>query len=185
MNRKLHSTFELLETQRLQLFNEIRSLPDDVLTAAPQGKWSILRILSHIMAGEKTGLEYVRKKILGVERLGESGLWEESKMLGLVLSQRLTFLKYKSPRLIEERTVEYRDLATLEVKWNELRGEWRSFLEGIPDQFANRNIFRHVLAGRMSINQGLLFFREHITHHKPQIRQRIAEWDESFRQQTK
>jgi hypothetical protein len=169
MNERLGHTFSGIEKQRAQLLSALRDQPEQRLHWSPPGKWSILRILSHLIAGERTGLEYVRKKILGVQTVGDSGPFESFKMSILVLSQRLPLLKYKAPRLIEDRTVVLRDLASVEREWSALREEWRSFLENIPEQHVNKKIFRHVVAGRLNIEQGLRFFAEHVTHHRPQI----------------
>jgi hypothetical protein len=169
MNPKLHFTFEKIERQRSELLAGLRNAPSVRLASSPQGKWSILHILSHLMAGERTGLEYVRKKLLGVDSVGESGPYEEFKFAILVVSQRLPFLKYKAPKVVVDRTVIYNDLDNVAQQWDRLRGEWKAFLEEIPDRHVNRKIFRHVVAGRMNVDHGLRFFAEHVTHHMPQI----------------
>lgn len=174
MNKKLQATFDDLELQRMQLLKEVGALSHDALTTAPAGKWSILRILSHIVAAELSGLEYVRKKVLGVKGSGDSGSWEEIKLGIFKLSQRLPMLKYKAPKAIEDRTVVYNDLKTVELEWGKLRAEWRSFLEALPEEYGNRKIFRHVIGGRFNVQQGLSIFREHIGHHLPQIRVRMG-----------
>jgi hypothetical protein len=175
MHARLQKTFDSLEQQRAGLLNELRPLSAEILTSAPADKWSIIYILSHLITGERTGLEYVRKKMLGIDGTPDAGLFEEFKMIGLVISQRLPFLKFKVPKLIEERTVVYPDLATIEKEWDVLRRDWAKILENIPDQHVNRKIFRHVVAGRLNINQGLRFFGEHIIHHKPQIQRLIQD----------
>jgi hypothetical protein len=175
MNSKLQATFDSLEQQRAGLLNLIRPLPARALTSSPAGKWSIIHILSHLITGERTGLEYVRKKMLGIDATRDAGPYEEFKMIGLVISQRLPFLKYKVPKLIEERTVVYSELATLEKEWDALRKEWGQLLASLPDHHVNRKIFRHVVAGRLSVEQGMRFFGEHILHHRPQIDKLIRE----------
>lgn len=169
MNQKLQQAFDDLELQREQLLSGLRRVPPESLTSSPPGKWSILRILSHLITGERTGLEYVRKKILGIDSAGDTGIYEELKMKILVVSQRLRFLKYKAPRLIEERTVVYGSLDEVDKQWSLLRNEWRTLLDKIPDNKVNRKIFRHVVAGRLNLVHGLRFFGEHVIHHKPQI----------------
>jgi len=173
MSPKLQRAFDDIERQREELLVRLRSLPKDKLTSAPEGKWSILKILSHLITGERTGLEYVNKKVLGIDRAGDTGIFDEVKMLVLILSQRLPFVKYKAPRFIEERTKVLSTLEDVEHEWNQLRREWKAFLERIPDKHVNRKIFKHVVAGRLNVEHGLRFFGEHVTHHMPQIRERI------------
>jgi hypothetical protein len=169
MNARLERTFGEIEKQRGQMLSGLQGLPAQRLSWSPPGKWSILRILSHLITGERTGLEYVRKKILGVQSVENTGPLESFKMSILVLSQRFRFLKYKAPKLIEDRTVVYSDLDSVEREWDTLREDWRSFLENIPEEHVNKKIFRHVVAGRLNVEQGLRFFAEHVAHHKPQI----------------
>ncbi|HMD80597.1 MAG TPA: DinB family protein, partial [Anaerolineales bacterium] len=158
MNPKLQRAFDDIERQREELLVRLRTLSRDRLTSAPQGKWSIIRILSHLITGERTGLEYVNKKILGIDTAGDTGLYEEFKMQVLVLSQRLPFLKYKAPKLIEERTKVFDTLEEVESEWIQLRKEWKAFLERIPDKHVKRKIFKHVVAGRLNVEHGLRFF---------------------------
>jgi len=173
MNSKFQSAFDALETQRIKLLDEVRTLPVDILNAAPPGKWSILRILSHIIAAEGTGLSYVKKKVLGVKEASEGGVWEAVKVVVFQASQRLPMLKYKVPKVIDERTVVHVDLPTIELEWKKVRQEWRTLLETIPDEYVNRKIFRHVVGGRFTLDQGMVIFGEHLNHHLPQIRERM------------
>ena len=173
MKKELQLTFDELESQRAELLKEVISLSQDELTKSPEGKWSIIHILSHIVAGERAGLEYVRKKVLGVREAGESGMWEGLKLALFKASQRIPFLKYKAPRVLVDRTIVYNDLSTLELEWENIRRDWRSFLDKLPDEFSNKKIFRHAVGGRFNVRQGLVILREHINHHIPQIRERM------------
>jgi hypothetical protein len=174
MNGKLQTAFAALESQRLELMSRLKGLTPDDLTWSPPGKWSIIHIVSHMMTGERMALEYVRKKILGVESVGDSGLYERFKVIALVVSQRLPFLKFKAPQLIVERTVVYEDLDKVDKEWSALRHDWKTFLDAVPERYARRNIFRHVVAGRLNLEQGMRFLSEHIIHHMPQIDRLIS-----------
>jgi hypothetical protein len=169
MSPNLQRAFDDIELQREELLSRLRPLSQEKLTSAPAGKWSILRILSHLITGERTGLDYVSKKILGVDHAGDTGIYEDLKMQMLVVSQRLRFLKYKAPRFIEERTIVYKNIDEAENEWKQLRNEWKALLERIPEKHVRRKIFRHVIAGRLNVEHGIRFFGEHVIHHKPQI----------------
>jgi hypothetical protein len=172
MTRELQHTFDKLESQRTQLIAEIEGLSLEALTTSPEGKWSIIHILSHVIAGERGALEYVSKKILGATEAGNSGFLEEMKLALFKISQRATFLRYNAPRGIVDRTVVYKDLAEVKSEWAKVRSEWKSFLESLPDEHASKKIFRHVIGGRFNIRQGLVILQEHLGHHVPQIRAR-------------
>ena len=48
---------------------------------APPGKWSVCLILAHVIQAERLSVRYVNKKILGIHETGNTGLWEEIKIV--------------------------------------------------------------------------------------------------------
>lgn len=169
MNARLFSIHQLMEQERSALVRQLAHLSGEAFNRHPAGKWSINEIMAHIVAAERLSLQYMQKKILGAETAGDTGWWEEVKMLFLKLSQRIPGLKYRAPRVVVESTRPYRDFRHLDEDWQQLRLELGRFLEGLPDDYLKRKIYKHVFAGRLNVQHALLFFREHITHHRPQI----------------
>ncbi len=140
----------------------------DKLKYAPEGKWSIQQILAHLIAAEKLSVIYLNKKKLGVNDAHDTGLLEEIKMVVLKLSQRLP-LKFKAPRGVVENTPTYASFEELMLDWDRTRSELREFLEKIDDTQIRKKIYKHIVAGRLNIQHALVFLREHIIHHTPQI----------------
>ncbi len=150
----------------MQLLHGISS---EDLNKRPGNKWCVAEILSHLITAEKMSLRYIQKKILGIEQIADTGVWEEVKINLLKISQRLPGLKFKAPQSVIDNTPVYRDLTTLHHEWSNLREELHSLLEKIPDHYRKRKIYRHVYAGYLNIGHALVFLREHISHHTPQI----------------
>ncbi|MGC4022514.1 MAG: DinB family protein [Cyclobacteriaceae bacterium] len=169
MNSSLQKLFEKLENQRQSLLALVSGLPPEKLNAHPENKWSINQIIAHLITAERMSVQYLRKKMLGVEQAKDSGIWEELKMVLLVLSQRLP-IKYKAPKKVVELTVSKADLSQLIEEWNEVRSEMRNILEQIDHKHIKRKIFKHIRAGMLNIQHALKFSREHIIHHTPQIK---------------
>jgi uncharacterized damage-inducible protein DinB len=168
VNRKLHLLFNLLETDRAVLLNQIKKISPEQFHYAPEGKWSVSQILAHIIAGERLSVQYLNKKMLGINDVKNSGITEELKMLVLKLSQRLPF-KFKAPRTIVDKTPVYQTLDDVISDWNRVRRELGTTLEKFQDHQINKKVYRHVRAGLLNVQHALLFFREHIIHHTPQI----------------
>lgn len=118
-------------------------------------------------------LLYIQKKIQGIDQLKDTGLWEEIKINLLKISQRLPGLKFRAPQRVVENTTFYTDLATIAKEWDDVRSEFRILLEKIPKQDVNKRIYRHVRAGYLNARHALIFFREHIIHHTPQIKKLV------------
>lgn len=98
---------------------------------------------------------------------------EELKMVVLKVSQRLPF-KFKAPRSVVEKTPSYQSLNDLIIEWDHTRGELKILLEKFQDDQITKKVYRHVRAGLLNIQHALLFFREHIVHHTPQINRLIT-----------
>jgi uncharacterized damage-inducible protein DinB len=168
VNTKLQLLFDSLERERNSLLATIKNLSPDKQQHAPAGKWSIQQILAHLIAAEKLSIQYLHKKMLGIKEAEDTGVLEEIKMVVLQLSQRLP-LKFKAPRTVVENTPSYATFEELTADWNKTRAELMALLEKFEDSQIRKKIYKHIRAGRLNIQHALMFFREHIIHHTPQI----------------
>jgi uncharacterized damage-inducible protein DinB len=174
MHPSFQKLFTELEIQRMQTLRSVEHLDQPRLNRSLiKGKWSIAQILSHIVAAERLSLQYVKKKIQGIETAADTGLWEEIKMLMLVASQRAPGLKFKAPRFVVETTTVHADLASIVKEWDAVRNEFKLLLDAVPDQCTNRRVYRHPRAGYLNLKHALRFFSEHIIHHTPQIKRLV------------
>lgn len=169
MNPKLHKLFSELEVSRRSLLDEMAQLPIEKLNHSQPGRWSINQIIAHLIAGEKLSVTYLQKKILAINEVDNTGIFEEIKMIGLIISQRLP-LKFRAPRVVVENTTQTSDLSLLVKEWDSVREELRQLLEKVKDDQINRRIYKHVRAGKLNTQHALIFFREHIIHHYPQLK---------------
>jgi uncharacterized damage-inducible protein DinB len=169
LNTKLQQIFDSLETQRHQLSASLSSLAAEKLNQQPQNGWSINQVIAHLITAERLSIQYLHKKIQAINEVENTGLLEELKMIVLIISQRLPF-KFKAPKVVVENTTSSSSLPQLEQEWNAVRNELKTVLEKFNEDQLKRKIYKHVVAGKLNIQQTLLFFREHIIHHKRQIK---------------
>jgi uncharacterized damage-inducible protein DinB len=174
LNSALHQLFENLEAQRTSLLNEIKQLSPERLNKHVPGKWSINQILAHLMTAEQLSINYVKKKMQGIQTLENTGLWAELKLLTLKVSQRLP-IKFKAPRLVVENTPTFESVEQIELAWTKTRNELKELLSRIADDQIKRKIYKHPVAGKLNIHQALRFFGEHIIHHQPQIKKLLKQ----------
>lgn len=175
MNNKLRKQFEVLETQRKKLVSLIAPLSHDQLHAHPEGKWSIAQVLSHLIASEHLSVNYLNKKMQGIEDIPNTGVKEEFVMAALIVSQRLPFLKFKAPSVVADNTHVYQTTEQLTEAWNKGRAELKEVLSRFQDNQLQRKIYKHPIAGKLNIQQALRFFQEHIIHHTPQIKKLLRQ----------
>ncbi|MBL7873055.1 MAG: DinB family protein [Cyclobacteriaceae bacterium] len=174
MNTRLAQLFNTLEAQRTELLCLIQGISPETATKAPQGKWSIHQVISHLIASEQLSVKYLNKKILGIETAPKTGLTEELKMIMLKISQRFPF-KFKAPKVVVENTPVYESLEELTEAWNKTRAELLTILEKFKDNQINRKVYKHPFAGMLNIQQALVFVHEHIFHHTPQIKKLLKQ----------
>jgi uncharacterized damage-inducible protein DinB len=169
MNKLFNQAFSELEKQREEILQSVKQLSHEAFNRAPEpGKWSIAQILTHILTSEKLSLGYMKKKVQAIDQLKDSGLVESIRLWLLIVSQRIP-VKYKAPKVVVENTPETLSLTQLTEAWVNLRKDLAAFLSTIDDKHARRVIYKHPMAGRFDARQTLIFFREHIRHHRPQI----------------
>lgn len=173
MNSALLQLFEKLELQRTSLLHEIKLYPEKLNNHVP-GKWSTNQILAHLITAEQLSINYLNKKMQGIQTVENTGLWEEIKTLTLKISQRLP-LKFKAPRLVIENTPAFENIEQIEMAWTKTRNELKELLSQITDDQIKRKIYKHPIAGKLNIHQALRFFGEHIIHHQPQIKKLLKQ----------
>jgi uncharacterized damage-inducible protein DinB len=169
LNTKLQQIFDSLETQRIQVFTSLKNLSGEKLNQQPAHGWSINQVIAHLITAERLSVLYLQKKFQAINEVENSGLIEELKMIVIILSQRLPF-KFKAPKTVVENTKPSTSLQELEQEWTTVRNELKIVLEKFNDDQLKRKIYKHVVAGKLNIQQTLLFFREHIIHHQHQIK---------------
>ncbi len=168
MNPKLKFLFEDIEKQRIQLLDDVRKSPERFDLKLRDEQWSIHQILAHLITAEKLTNQYISKKIQGIDRAGDSGIWEELKMIVLKVSQRLPF-KFKAPAVVVKFTPSYSGIDDLVADWDKTRSEFRALLGQIKDEQVKRKIYKHVVAGKLNIMHAVIFLKEHVAHHWPQV----------------
>ena len=169
MQAILQKQLENLEAQRIALLHLLNGISKEQFHKAPVGKWSLAQVLSHLVTSEKLSVGYLNKKIQAINETGNTGMFEELKMLALIISQRLP-LKFKAPKVVVENTSTYQTLPEIEEAWQKTREDLKALLSKFNDRQLKKKIYKHPVAGRLNIMQTLRFFQEHIIHHTPQIK---------------
>ena len=171
MNIFFQPIFNELEQQRHKIIDLVKDLPAEKFNHSPSaGKWSIAQILTHILVAERLSVIYMRKKSQGVDQLQDSGLSAQVRLILLKVSQRIPTLKFKAPKVVLENTPPTLSFDELVATWEKQRSDLKTFLDGISEKNIKKEVYKHVFAGRLDARQGMIFLREHVNHHLPQIK---------------
>lgn len=170
----LEKEFERLEKQRKDLLSEVRGLTNVQQTWRPApDAWSLLEVFVHLMTAERNGLTYMTKKVQGIDDLEKGGLTSDLRLALLNSFLRLP-VKYEAPAAAQFQPREYYDFKEIEAEWDQLRQEWRDFLDEFDKDSAEKLLFKHPIMGRFNLQQTLRFIYEHVDHHRAQLK-RIQE----------
>ena len=101
---------------------------------------------------------------LGIPKSGLAGACK-SAVLKMVMRSRF---KVKAPPGAGE-VPERAELGELTEEWTRVRGDWRDFVAGFPGELAGRAVYKHPVAGRLSLDQALGFLIEHLARHMGQL----------------
>ncbi|MEP4533354.1 MAG: DinB family protein [Cyclobacteriaceae bacterium] len=165
-------SFEIIEKRKADLLTSLDQIDDDKLTYHPdEGKWNIIQIIQHVADAERGALNYCQKKIQAGDKMPNSPLGENARMI-LFNKFLKTKVRYKMPKGLKspEDGLEYQEVC---VGWYNTREALRKFLDSYPEKYLKKAIFKHPVAGRIGLNNMLLFFDAHLIHHKFQIERNL------------
>ena len=129
-------------------------------------EWNMLGVAQHLIKAEKATVKYVKHKLSQQKSL-QPGWDHFFKILGLKIALWLP-VKYKVPAG-EIHPDENLTLDQIREEWKSIRHEMKALLDNFPEDYLNKKIFKHPLAGPMSIEQALMFWQYHLRHHMQQI----------------
>jgi uncharacterized damage-inducible protein DinB len=162
------SKIATLEAQRVNLFHKLSHLSIEELHHQPEiGKWSIIKIVTHMILSEEKSVAYVLKKTQYPENLKTVGL--KTYVLLKIMQVYLSInLKAKSSAAVNPISSGESSLEDLEKRWTSSRIELEN-LSKLSPSILNKGIFKHPKVGYMNLDQMLSFFSSHYGHHLKQI----------------
>jgi hypothetical protein len=172
MHTLLAHKFEFLENRTEDFLNDLSPYDLQILQKQPTGNtWSAIQIVNHLILSETGTVNYLNKKILGIDSVREANLLDKGKMI-LFRIYMLGWIKFKAPRGVNKPAND----STLEEvinKWKDLRHKLAEFLNDYDSNNLNKVIFKHPFFGRLTISQTLDFLALHIRHHHKQLKNRV------------
>lgn len=156
------------------LLEEIKNYPDEVLNRTPpDGGWSAIQTLTHLILSEESALAYVHKKLGLTQHFERAGLGSKWRSFLLWLALVSPF-KFKAPTVVSrENLPAYATRADTQARWQKALEGWSVFFASLPPSLLDKAVFKHPKAGKIGWDDMLGFFTTHCARHHQQIRRAV------------
>ncbi len=156
-----------------QLCKELQPHSHEALNARPApGKWSPLQVMHHLMLAERLALQYLRKKLSFNPTLKKAN-WKTAFRAWFTKVYLKVPIKVKAPKGVGEGLPEVSDFGEVVKEWKGIRKDMRTFLEELPKDLLDKELYKHPLAGRLDLGGMLGFMEAHMERHLGQIRRGV------------
>jgi uncharacterized damage-inducible protein DinB len=165
--KDLLSFFEKMEAERTELLGGLKNHSEETLTKKPAADaWSVTEVILHLSKAEEGALKYMQVKLKhGGHRKASFAASLKQRFLNLAIT--LPF-KYKAPNVIklDEGSTSFGEAVE---NWNAIRLELKSEYQSVEESLIDHELFKHPVAGKLSIMQSVKFMRQHVLRHSGQI----------------
>jgi hypothetical protein len=172
--RKLEDRYNHLQKRAQAVFEYLEHLEPEALHQKPQGHWSAAQIVEHLLQSEKGTIAYLQKKMqTPPEEIPKGGLSSIFRSFFLSRALKNQGKKYRAPKVLAE-PAELPDLEVLIPEFRKNRKQLAEILELFNEKMARKAYFKHPVAGRLTIEQTLVFLEDHFNRHAEQIKERTS-----------
>ena len=159
-----------LDADLTLLLEVLKDYSEATLNKKPaEDKWSVMQLMEHLMLVEGYGQSYVKKKLSFSSSLVKVGMATAWRNLVLNVFIKSPFKITAPDAVSEENLPEYSNFWETAKKWKEQRKLLWELFESIPLEHYDKEIYKHPLAGRLSIYGLLDFYQGHFTRHRKQM----------------
>jgi hypothetical protein len=150
-------------------------LSAEQMNSAPEGEWSMVQVIEHVLFSEGGTLGYMMKKTSsGFDALDRVG--DPERLAQTALVKRLdSGERYKAPAILPDPTGGA-SLAELNYKWDKIREQLNTFVSNVPYEFYDRLVFKQPVAGMITLEGTLDFLNAHLRHHFIQLERLRAQF---------
>jgi hypothetical protein len=153
-----------------KLFSQLESYSHEALNRKPaNGGWSAMQTVHHLILTDELSLAYLKKKMSFGSNFEKAGLAAQGRAFLLWLYLNAPF-KFKAPKMVgDENLPDSAVFAEARARWEKTRAEWKTFFENLPEELAEKAVYKHPVVGRLSWPQTLVFLEGHFKRHEKQI----------------
>lgn len=178
---RIKRAFESLEEKRKNLESQLEASHERLLMRpSEEGGWSIHQVLVHLSDAETAIIQYIENKMKGNQPLKRQGVssYLRYRLLKLLLNLPI---KYKMPKQLSEPSSEI-PYEEIKERFTNNRRALKKLVDSFPEELLSKLIFRHPIAGRLSLYETIGFMEDHYMHHRKQIQKILRSQGEKYYQ---
>ncbi|MFK7932095.1 MAG: DinB family protein [Saprospiraceae bacterium] len=177
MNRTIEKRLDRMDTNLRLLFKDLETYTEDKLNEQPEAdKWSVFQVLHHMIKVERGSMGYVNKKLSYNPELKKAGFATSFRSMAAGAFTAIP-IKIKAPAVVAANLPTDSSFWEVVKLYKETRGELRTFFANIPDDVLNKEVYKHPIAGRMTLFGMLSFLDAHFNRHRKQIKRTLKKVD--------
>ncbi len=173
-NKDLIKKYQKVKNIKTWMLEKAQSSKNELSSIKADEKWSINLLIYHLYIVEKSVMDYINYKRgeseLKSKKANFSTYWR-SFLLKIALKLPL---KFKVPKKVPGFPDEI-DFIQTKNDWGKTQIEFEEFLKNFPKELRGKEVFKHPLAGRITIEQTIDFIADHHQHHQKQMNRLIME----------
>ena len=178
MNTKIKTQLHKIDQKLGLLLHDLQHYSDAKLNQQPdESSWSVLQVMQHLMIVEGYAHRYLQKKLSYNPDLQKAGLLANfrSALLNFYLASPI---RAKAPEIVSGNTLST-DTTFWEVakQWKQQRKVLGEYLETLPPDVFEKEVYKHPLTGRLKLSGMLSFFEKHFDRHHKQIYRTLKKVD--------
>ena len=174
MNQQATRLLDRLDAETKDLMTFLNRYDHQALNSNPKpAVFSALQNCEHVMGSERKSQEYLVKKLSFNPELKNAGLASSLRFAVYRAGASLP-IKFKAPEFIaQENLPAESEFYEVVKRWTRQREELRTFLGSLPEELWKKELFKHPIAGKMTLVNMLKFLLDHFQRHRKQIKRAL------------
>ena len=174
MKASVKGRFDRIDQKLDNLLEVLSEYSHEQLNKPPaNGGWTAIQVMHHLLIAENYSYLYLKKKLSFNPELKRAGLAAGYRRF-LLKAYLMTPFKFKAPKAVSEDALPaVSKLEEVGQQWKSNRHALRAFMETFPEEHYTKELYKHPLAGRMTLDGMLDFFEFHFDRHEKQIKKTL------------
>lgn len=178
MDKSVQRRLKKMDADLTLLLKDLEPYSEAKLNEQPKAEaWSVFQVMNHLILVERSSINYVNKKLSFNPELKKTGVISGLRRVLMKVATR-TPLNIKAPSAVgSEQLPDYSTFWEVAKRWKDTRMLLREMLEGMPADMYSKEVYKHPMAGRLSLRAMVEFLDQHFQRHRKQIYRTIKKVD--------